>query len=118
MTNKAVSRWETGEGYPDVSSLVKLASILNVTVDELLAGKKVENIRSNKVKLRFENTSLIIQALIVTSFILFLALSYITFKIWVGFLGFAIPSITSVVWFIIEKIDLSASLNIPMRIDI
>ena len=103
VTNKAVSRWETGEGYPDVSSLVKLASILNVTVDELLAGKKVENIRSNKVKLRFENTSLIIQALIVTSSILFLTLSYITFKIWVGFLGFAIPSITSVVWFIIEK---------------
>lgn len=48
VTNKAVSRWETGEGYPDVSSLVKLASILNVTVDELLAGKRLKT--SDRIK--------------------------------------------------------------------
>lgn len=103
VTNKAISRWETGEGYPDVSSLVKLASILNVSVDELLTGKSAETIKSSKSKWRFENTSLIIQALISTSIILFVALTYITFNVWIGFLGFAIPSIIGVVWLMVEK---------------
>ena len=40
ITNKAVSRWETGEGYPDISVLPALAEILDVTVDELLKGEK------------------------------------------------------------------------------
>ena len=40
ITNKAVSKWETGEGYPEISMLPALAEILEVTVDELLKGEK------------------------------------------------------------------------------
>ena len=40
MSNRAVSKWETGEGYPDITVLPALAEILRVTVDELLAGEK------------------------------------------------------------------------------
>ena len=40
LTNKAVSKWETGEGYPDISVLPALAEVLHVTVDELLKGEK------------------------------------------------------------------------------
>lgn len=39
VTNKAVSKWETGTSLPDVSLLKDLAHILNVTVDELLNGE-------------------------------------------------------------------------------
>ena len=39
VTNKAVSRWETGRGYPDTALLLKLAEILGITVDELLKGE-------------------------------------------------------------------------------
>lgn len=39
VTNKAVSKWERGEGYPEVTLLTKLAYVLNVTVDELLKGE-------------------------------------------------------------------------------
>lgn len=39
MTNRAVSKWETGEGYPDITVLPALAEILNVSVDELLNGE-------------------------------------------------------------------------------
>ncbi len=47
VTDKAVSRWETGKGYPDVTSLVSLSEYFGVSVNELLAGKKltVENIK-------------------------------------------------------------------------
>ena len=39
VTNKAVSRWETGRGYPDTALLLQLAEILDITVDELLKGE-------------------------------------------------------------------------------
>lgn len=40
LTDKAVSRWETGKGLPDVSLLLPLAAALDVSVGELLAGER------------------------------------------------------------------------------
>ncbi len=40
ITNKAVSKWETGEAFPETAQLVPLADIFGVTVDELLRGKR------------------------------------------------------------------------------
>ena len=47
VSDKAVSRWETGKGYPDVTSLVSLSEYFGVSVNELLAGKRltVEDIK-------------------------------------------------------------------------
>lgn len=36
VTNKAVSKWETGEGLPDIVSLNDLAKILNVSIENIL----------------------------------------------------------------------------------
>ena len=44
VTNKAVSKWETGETVPEMSLLEPLAAILNVTIDELLTQRKPEMI--------------------------------------------------------------------------
>lgn len=41
VTDKAVSRWETGKGLPDTALLSPLASALGVTVGELLAGERI-----------------------------------------------------------------------------
>ena len=42
VTDKAVSRWETGKGFPDVSLLTALAGELGVSVTEIVMGEKVE----------------------------------------------------------------------------
>ena len=42
VTDKAVSRWETGKGYPDVETLAPLAEALGVTVGDLLAGERTD----------------------------------------------------------------------------
>lgn len=42
VSDKAVSRWETGKGLPDLTSLMSLGSIFSLTVDELLCGKRAE----------------------------------------------------------------------------
>ena len=41
VSDKAVSRWETGKGYPDVTSLVSLSEYFDVSVNELLSGKRL-----------------------------------------------------------------------------
>ena len=42
VTDKAVSRWETGKGLPDTSLLKPLSELLGVSVGELLAGERME----------------------------------------------------------------------------
>lgn len=42
LTDKAVSRWETGKGLPDSSSWQALSSALGVSVNELLNGERIE----------------------------------------------------------------------------
>lgn len=41
--DKAVSKWETGRGYPDISLIEPLAAALGVSVIELFAGRGVVN---------------------------------------------------------------------------
>ena len=55
VTNKAVSKWETGKGFPDISLLEPLAKALLVSVTELLSGNTVtnQNVSSNVARTRF-----------------------------------------------------------------
>ena len=39
LSNKTISKWESGAGSPDIANLPVLADALGVTVDELLRGK-------------------------------------------------------------------------------
>lgn len=41
ITDKAVSKWETGRSSPDISLLTPLADALNVSVVEILNGEKI-----------------------------------------------------------------------------
>lgn len=41
VTNKAVSRWETGNAYPDIALLDDLAAALSVSVEELCRGERM-----------------------------------------------------------------------------
>ena len=43
VSDKAVSKWETGMGYPDITLLEPIAMALHVSVAELLSGLAVEN---------------------------------------------------------------------------
>jgi len=47
VTEKAISRWETGRGTPDISLLIPLANELGVTTSELLEGSaKIKDVDS------------------------------------------------------------------------
>ena len=43
VTDKAISKWETGRGIPDISILDILAKELNCSIIEILKGEDISN---------------------------------------------------------------------------
>lgn len=41
ITNRAVSKWETGKSVPDASIMLNLCAILGISVNELLSGERM-----------------------------------------------------------------------------
>ena len=52
VSRTAVSKWESGRGYPNIESLKAIAKLFSVTVDELLSGDELLTIaeENNKTK--------------------------------------------------------------------
>lgn len=42
VTDKAISKWENGRSFPDITLLESLCETFDITVSELLSGKKIE----------------------------------------------------------------------------
>ena len=55
ISSKTVSKWETGQGFPDISLIEPLAEALGISVIELLSGEDIRNTNrsSNMLKSRF-----------------------------------------------------------------
>ena len=49
ITDRAVSKWETGNAMPDSSIMLELCDILGISVNELLSGGKI-NMENNNEK--------------------------------------------------------------------
>jgi glycopeptide antibiotics resistance protein/DNA-binding XRE family transcriptional regulator len=89
VTEKAISRWETGRGTPDISLLIPLSKELNIDVSELLNGeenKKSKNdveqlieyneiTKANKYNFQFKLT-IFFYILSILSFLFYLRFEY------------------------------------------
>ncbi|MBO5888723.1 MAG: helix-turn-helix domain-containing protein, partial [Clostridia bacterium] len=49
ITDRAISKWETGRALPDSTIMIELCNILKITVNDLLCGEKLimENYNKN-----------------------------------------------------------------------
>ena len=50
VSRQAVSKWESGRGYPSIDSLKEIANYFSVTIDELLSGEKIISIAEKENK--------------------------------------------------------------------
>ena len=89
ITEKAISRWETGRGTPDISLLIPLAKELKIDVSELLNGEEKRNnkndveqiieynelIKNNKYNFQFKLT-IFFYGLSIFTFLLYLRFEY------------------------------------------
>lgn len=48
ITDRAVSKWETGKSIPDVSIMPELCEILGITVNELFSGERMNSMEDYK----------------------------------------------------------------------
>lgn len=55
VSDKTISKWENGRGYPDIAILVPLANALGVNIAELITGNVIlnSNLSSNMKKINF-----------------------------------------------------------------
>lgn len=50
LTDKAISRWENGKSYPDIEMLELLAEELDVSINELITCKRIENQKEAEIE--------------------------------------------------------------------
>ena len=55
VSRTAVSRWESGRGYPNIDSLKAIAGLFSVSIDELLSGGELLSITEKAWKEREES---------------------------------------------------------------
>lgn len=55
VSDKTISKWETGKGYPDITLLESIADAFSVSVTELISGNTVynSNVSANVLKSKF-----------------------------------------------------------------
>ena len=55
VSDKTVSKWETGKGYPDITLLEPIADAFRISVTELLSGNPIrnENVSANMLRSKF-----------------------------------------------------------------
>lgn len=76
VSRTAVSKWESGRGYPNIDSLKEIAKFFSVTIDELLSGDEVLNIAENDHKQKERYFRSLVFGLLDTSTIIFFFLPF------------------------------------------
>lgn len=70
ISAKAISKWECGNGFPDITMISEISKVLNITTDELLNGKLNEQINPKRKQNYIIFTSVIIIIVIAITLIL------------------------------------------------
>ena len=55
VSDKTISKWETGKGYPDITLLEPIAEAFHISVTELISGNTIrnENVSANMLRSKF-----------------------------------------------------------------
>ena len=51
VSRTAISKWESGRGYPSIDSLKEISRFFSVSIDELLTGEKLISIAEKENKI-------------------------------------------------------------------
>lgn len=74
VSRTAISKWESGRGYPNIDSLKAIAKFFGISIDQLLSGEELLTIAEKDVKEKENNLQDLIFGLIDISVAVFLFL--------------------------------------------
>ena len=55
VSRTAISKWESGRGYPSIDSLKQISNYFSISIDELLSGEKLITIAENENRTNLKN---------------------------------------------------------------
>ena len=76
VSRTAVSKWESGRGYPNIDSLKAIARLYNVTIDELLSSDELLTIAEEDTKEKESHSRDLLFGLLDMSFIMLFFLPF------------------------------------------
>ena len=76
VSRTAVSKWESGRGYPNIDSLKAISKLFSVTIDELLSGDELLNIAEEENKNKENCTRSLVFGLLDISIVMLLFLPF------------------------------------------
>ena len=74
VSRTAVSKWESGKGYPNIDSLKDIAKLFNKTIDELLSSEEIIDIAKKENTSNIKRTNNLIYGLLDIISVLFIFL--------------------------------------------
>ena len=80
VSRTAVSKWESGKGYPNIDSLKDIAKLFNKTIDELLSSEEIIDIAKKENTSNIKRTNNLIYGLLDIISILFIFLPLYSHK--------------------------------------
>ena len=72
VSRTAVSKWESGKGYPSIDSLKYISKIFNISIDELLSNEEIIDIAENENTSNIEKNNNLVYGLLDIMSILFI----------------------------------------------
>ena len=74
VSRTAVSKWESGKGYPNIETLKDIAKLFNITIDELLSNQEILTLAEKEKNLIVKKTNNLIYGVFNLISILFIFL--------------------------------------------
>ena len=74
VSRTAISKWESGRGYPSIDSLKEISGFFSVTIDELLSGEKLLSIAEKENTSNMQNLCSILIGVIDVLYVLLIVL--------------------------------------------
>ena len=114
-SDKSISKWERGDGLPDLAVTAQLADIFSLTVNDLIAEKPRRRLMTTRNKIIITLLSMGIAWLVATILFFLCEIIFPDIKVWWLFYIYAIPIsaivgiVFSCIWW--KKIHLLASIS-------
>ena len=96
VSRTAVSKWESGRGYPGIDSLKAISKYFGVTIDALLSGEELLSAAEEENKEKAKNYKILVFGLLDLSLLLFFFLPFFGQKSGGGVQAVSLLSLTEI----------------------
>lgn len=100
VSRTAISKWESGRGYPSIESLKAISKFFSISVDELLSGEELINVAEKDSQSKIQHMRDLIFGLLDCAIAMFLFLPFFGQREGDFIRQVSLFSLTEVQWFI------------------